>query len=166
MKKFVIRAPLAVSVAAALLAIGLPSAARPLDPIDEPVPFPLPENPVPAPSPTPTPTPPPAPQQYRISQNLDVAETGTSGGLTYQKFKAYTRFERYVNGQWKRYDTRNVSIACYVNGNLRDAETESNASLVDLTFTVTRVGPLPIRVDCVHQANDGEYRSTTGPLRF
>jgi hypothetical protein len=101
-------------------------------------------------------TPPAA--QYRLVPTL------ASGNGVYE---ARTRFERYVNGSWQRYDTSNVSVACYVStfpggsGYLRDSETENNASQVTITFDVVFASGLPPYIDCYHSANNGTYTATT-----
>lgn len=105
--------------------------------------------------------------QFRISTGL-VPE---ALGPYYYKYRAHTRFEKLVNGSWQRYDTSNVSVACYVSQDgwlpgsagtyLRDSETENNASEVDITFDMATSTGLTPYIDCVHSANSGAYTATT-----
>lgn len=104
--------------------------------------------------------------QFRITPGL----TAEAIGPYYYKYRAYTRFEKLVNGSWQRYDTSNVSVACYVSQDgwlpgsagtyLRDSETENNASEVDITFDISTSGLTPY-VDCYHSANSGAYTAVT-----
>lgn len=97
--------------------------------------------------------------QYRMVPALVTNSDGD--------YVASTTFERNVNGSWQRYDTSNVSVACYatpfgyVPGGsgtfLRDSETESNASKVTITFDL----PGGYYVDCYHSANSGAYTAVT-----
>ena len=102
-------------------------------------------------------TPPPT-TQYRMVPTL------ASGNGVYE---ARTRFERYVNGSWQRYDTSNVAVACYVSSfpggssYLRDSETEYNASQVTITFDVVFASGAPPYIDCYHSANNGAYSAWT-----
>lgn len=96
--------------------------------------------------------------QYRIVPTL------ASGNGVYE---ARTRFERYANGSWQRYDTSDVAVACYVStvpngsGYLRDHEREYNASQVTITFEVVFASGAPPYIDCYHSANNGAYTATT-----
>lgn len=102
-------------------------------------------------------TPPPT-VQYRIVPTL------ASGNGVYE---ARTRFERYVNGSWQRYDTSDVAVACYVStfpggsSYLRDSEREYNASQVTITFDVVFASGTPPYIDCYHSANNGAYTAST-----
>jgi hypothetical protein len=73
--------------------------------------------------------------------------------------KAYTQFEKYINGVWTRVDANNVSVFCYVNGSFRDGEGEINASLVHITFDVQYQAGT--QITCTHSANDAYYFATS-----
>lgn len=73
--------------------------------------------------------------------------------------KAYTQFEKNINGTWTRVDAYNVTVICYVNGSIRDLETEASASLVHITFDVQYQAGT--QISCVHSANNGSYYGTT-----
>ena len=104
----------------------------------------------------------PPSDQYRITYVLyrDRIDVGDYGGTGYRfVMKAYTQFEQNIGGTWRPTNATNVSISCYVEGVLRDQETESNASRVDLTFGVEYA--INRLVTCQHSANNGAYTGTT-----
>ena len=73
--------------------------------------------------------------------------------------KAYSQFERGVNGSFSRYDTSNLHVSCYVNGAYRDGETERWASLTHITFdTPYQYGK---QITCYHSAQNGAYTGTS-----
>lgn len=88
--------------------------------------------------------------EYRITYALY-----RSGG----DMKAYTQFERGVNGSWSRVNASSLSVYCYVNGNFRDGETEYNASYTHITFGESyQYGK---QITCNHSANYGQYTGST-----
>ncbi|HLL47759.1 MAG TPA: hypothetical protein VK399_13695 [Longimicrobiaceae bacterium] len=88
--------------------------------------------------------------EYRISVGLY-----RSGG----DMKAYTRFERGYNGSFTQVNASNLSVYCYVNGYLRDGETEYNAGYTHITFGESyQYGK---QITCNHSANSGQYTATT-----
>lgn len=77
--------------------------------------------------------------------------------------KAYTQFERSVGGGWTRVDADSIQVYCYLNGFVfgtpLDGETESDASLVHITFDVQyQAGAV---ISCSHGANAASYTGTS-----
>ena len=98
---------------------------------------------------------PPPPPQYRITYAL---YRDRIDGSEYD-MKAYTQFEKNINGVWTRVNANNVSVFCYVNGSIRDAEGEINASLVHISFDVPYQAGT--QIVCTHSANDAYYFATS-----
>ncbi len=120
-----------------------PEPVRPGDPID-------PVDPIDPGEPGDTTTYVPPTIEYRITYGLY-----RSGG----DMKAYTRFERGVNGSWSSVNASSLSVYCYVNGNFRDGETEYNASYTHITFGESyQYGK---QITCNHSANYGQYTGST-----
>jgi hypothetical protein len=93
--------------------------------------------------------------QYRITYAL---YRDRIDGSEYE-MKAYTQFEKLINGVWTRLDANNVSVLCYVNGRFRDGEGEISASLVHITFDVPYQAGT--QIICTHSANDAYYFATS-----
>ena len=159
MKRLAFSALLAAVVSLAACDSGSPTSAAPSDPsllMSEPAEPVLPGEP-PLEPPTDSTTYPPdtttSPQpvvEYRIVTGLY-----RSGG----DMKAFTEFQRGYNGYWSRVDTYHISVYCYVNGYQRDGESESNASLVHITWGESyQYGK---QITCNHSANYGQYTATT-----
>lgn len=89
--------------------------------------------------------------QYRITYALYRDRIDGSDYV----MKAYTQFEKYVNGVWTRLDAYNIGVVCYVNGSIRDAEAEASASLVHITFDVPYQAGA--QIVCTHGANNSYY---------
>jgi hypothetical protein len=93
--------------------------------------------------------------QYRITYAL---YRDRIDGSEYD-MKAYTQFEKNINGVWTRLDANNISVLCYVNGTIRDGEGEFSASLVHISFDVPYQAGT--QIVCTHSANDAYYFATS-----